>query len=177
MQQCHLATVDVRWWRRQIAWVPQRPSLFRGSLADNVAMGDRQAGERAVLSAMETAGLGELLVSLPDGSDTVVGEGGLTLSAGERQRVAIARAVLRDAPVILLDEPASHLDRDRQEALSVSLAPHLDGRTVLVAAHRGGLMRRIDRVVTLSGGTLVPPGLEPIPSDQAGSPQLARVRP
>ncbi len=172
-----LAAVDVRWWRRQVAWVPQRPSLFRGTLADNVAMGDRAAGTAAVRRAMDTAGLGELLVSLPHGSDTVVGEGGLTLSAGERQRVAIARAVLRDAPVILLDEPASHLDRDREEALSVSLAPHLDGRTVLVAAHRGGLVRRIDRVVTLSGGQLVPPGFEPTVRDQAGSQQLTRVRP
>ncbi len=146
-----LSRADPRQWRRQIAWVPQRPSLFRGSLADNITVGDRTAGPSAVARAVEVAGLDELVAMLPDGLDTEVGEGGFTLSAGERQRVAIARAVLRDAPLVLLDEPSSHLDRGREAALSASLGPFLEGRTVLIAAHRRGLVGRVDRVVTLAG--------------------------
>jgi ABC-type multidrug transport system ATPase subunit len=90
---------------------------------------------------------------LPGGLETRVGDGGLTLSAGERQRLAIARAVLRDAPVVLLDEPVAHLDTTTESRLREALAPWFDGRTVLVAAHRPELVGRIDRVVTLGAGT------------------------
>jgi ABC-type multidrug transport system fused ATPase/permease subunit len=87
---------------------------------------------------------------LPAGLDTAVGDGGLDLSAGERQRLAIARAVLRDAPLVLLDEPAAHLDAITEARLGRALAPWFEGRTVLVAAHRPGLVQRIDRVITLA---------------------------
>ena len=145
-----LATADPRMWRRQIAWVPQRPSMFRGTLADNVAIGDPDAAPWALHRAVTMAGLDELVASLPSGLDTPVGEGGFTLSAGERQRVAIARAVLRDAPLMLFDEPASHLDHDREALLAEMLAPFLAERMVVIAAHQRELIGRIDRVVTLS---------------------------
>jgi ABC-type bacteriocin/lantibiotic exporter with double-glycine peptidase domain len=96
-----------------------------------------------------------LIDRLPNGIETPVGEGGLTLSAGERQRIALGRAVLRDAPLVLLDEPTAHLDASRELLLRESLSPWLDDRTVVMAAHRGGVLGRIGRTLTLIGGQLV----------------------
>jgi thiol reductant ABC exporter CydD subunit len=136
-------------WRRSLAWVPQRPYLFSGTIAENLAIGDPGADTAMLRHAAELAGLGELIDQLPRGLDTVVGDGGLPLSAGERQRLAIARVVVRDAPVVLLDEPAAHLDAHTESTLSHSLAPWFEGRTVVVAAHRSELVQRIDRVIHL----------------------------
>jgi len=153
-------------WRRQIAWVPQHPHLVRGTIADNVCLADTTADAMAISRAVEQSGLSGLVERLPHGLRTPVGEGGLTLSAGERQRVAIARAVLKDAPLVLLDEPTAHLDADRELSLAKTLGPWLESRTVLVAAHRVGLVGRVDRTVALVGGRLVEeegePRLEPI---------------
>jgi thiol reductant ABC exporter CydD subunit len=146
-----LAGVPVAEWRRRLAWVPQRPYLFDGSLAANVTLGRPGADTEDVWRAVEMAGLADFVKELPRGLDTPVGEGGLTLSAGERARVAIARAVLRGAPVVLLDEPVAHLDATTEGWLRDALADWFDGRTVLVAAHRPELVGRIDRVVALEG--------------------------
>jgi len=146
-----LARVPPSEWRRHIAWVPQRPYLFTGSIAENLRLGDADAPAGALRRAVTMAGLDDLIDELPDGLDTPIGDGGLPLSAGERQRLAIARAVLRDAPVVLLDEPAAHLDARTESELRRSLAPWLEGRTVIVAAHRTELVDRIDHVVRLGG--------------------------
>ncbi len=150
-----LRDVSLRHWREQIAWVPQRPYLVRGTIADNLRIGDGHAGEDAVARAVALCGLSDLVAQLPLGLATPVGEGGLTLSAGERQRIALGRAVLRDAPLVLLDEPTAHVDTAREEALRDALSPWLEGRTVVVAAHRSGLVGRVDRIVHLVGGHLV----------------------
>jgi len=147
-----LASVPAVEWRRQIAWVPQRPYLFAGSIADNLRLGDPDATPDALRRAVAMAGLDLVVGRLPRGLDTPVGDGGLPLSAGERQRLAIARAVLRDAPVVLLDEPAAHLDARTESELRHSLGPWLEGRTVIVAAHRTELVERIDQVVRLGSG-------------------------
>ena len=149
---------DVRDWRRQIAWVPQRPYLVRGTIADNLRLAGAGASGKALARAAEQSGLSGLLERLPHGLETPVGEGGLTLSAGERQRIAIARAVLRDAPLVLLDEPTAHLDADRELSLAQTLGPWLESRTVLVAAHRLGLVGRVDRTLALVSGHLVQVG-------------------
>ena len=94
------------------------------------------------------------MARLPRGLATPVGEGGVTLSAGERQRIAIGRAVLSDAPVVLLDEPTAHLDAARELSLAETLGPWLETKTVLVAAHRLGLVGRVDRMLALAGGRL-----------------------
>jgi thiol reductant ABC exporter CydD subunit len=155
-------TLPTSEWRRQIAWVPQHPYLLRGSIADNLRVGNPGADTRLLLRACEQSGLSELIGRLPKGLETPVGEGGLTLSAGERQRIALGRAVLRDAPLVLLDEPTAHLDANLEASLRQSLSPWLEGRTVVMAAHRGGVLGRVDRTLTLIGGQLVavPQGID-----------------
>jgi thiol reductant ABC exporter CydD subunit len=146
-----LADVDPAAWRRHVAWVPQRPHLFGGTLADNLRLGDPDAGPERLDRVLEATGLAETVAALPAGLATRVGEGGLTLSTGERQRIAVARAALRDAPLVLLDEPVAHLDLTTEAVLRDALDPWLDGRTVLVAAHRPELVGRIDRTAVLTG--------------------------
>jgi ABC-type multidrug transport system fused ATPase/permease subunit len=150
-----LGDIPISDWRRQIAWVPQRPYLVRGTIADNLRLGDSGANAGALAHAVESSGLSGLVERLPQGLRTPVGEGGLTLSAGERQRIAIARAMLRDAPIMLLDEPTAHLDAARELSLAETLGPWLESRTVLVAAHRLGVVGRVDRTLALAGGRLV----------------------
>jgi len=150
-----LADCSMREWRRQVAWVPQRPGLIRGTLEDNLRLGRPDATDAEVARALVHSGLDGLVGRLPRGLGTPVGEGGLTLSAGERQRIAIGRAVLRDVPVVLLDEPTAHLDAAREDDLRTLLAPWLEHRTVVMAAHRGGLVGRVDRTISLVGGHAV----------------------
>ncbi len=162
-----LAALPLSEWRRQISWVPQRPYLVRGTIADNLRLGAADASSAALALAVEQSGLSGLVARLPRGLETPVGEAGLTLSAGERQRIAIARAVVRDAPIVLLDEPTAHLDALRELSLAETLGPWLEGRTVLVAAHRLGLVGRIDRTLVLAGGRLVDASAAPEGSRQA----------
>jgi thiol reductant ABC exporter CydD subunit len=141
-----LAGLDRRRWLDQVAWLPQRPHLFAETLLWNVTMGRDVAPER-VDAAVEAAGLRGLLSRLPAGLATTVGERAQDLSAGERQRVALARAFVTDAPLLVLDEPTAHLDGDTEQALMTSLATLTAGRTVVLAAHRHGLLALADRVV------------------------------
>ena len=150
-----LSACSLREWRRNVAWVPQRPALIRGTIEDNLRLGNPDAAAEQLTQALVRSGLDGLVARLPDGLATPVGEGGLTLSGGERQRIAIGRAVLRDVPVVLLDEPTAHLDTAREEELRDALAPWLEGRTVVMAAHRGGLVGRVDRTITLVAGNAV----------------------
>ena len=131
---------------------PPAPVPGAGALEDNLRLGRPGATAADVARAVQRSGLDGLVARLPEGLDTPVGEGGLSLSAGERQRIALGRAVLRDAPFILLDEPTAHLDARRESSLRELLTPWLEGRTVVMAAHRGGLVGRVDRTVTLIAG-------------------------
>jgi len=98
-------------WRRLVAWVPQHPALLlRASIAENIRLGDVRASEREVARAAALAGAAEFISALPDGYATLVGDGGRTLSPGERRRIALARAFLKDAPLVILDEPTADLD-------------------------------------------------------------------
>ncbi len=150
-----LREIEPHAWRRQIAWVPQRPYLFRGSIADNVRLGCRDASDAAVREALRRANALELVEALPEGFATEVGERGARLSAGQRQRIALARAFLRDAPLLLLDEPTANLDAESEAAVAAALGRLVAGRTVLLAAHRPALARGVDRVLRLAAGRLV----------------------
>ena len=147
-----LAALDIGAWRRQLAWVPQRPHLFAASLADNIRLGAPAATDAAVRAAVSAAGLDDTLDGLPDGLDTVLGERGQGLSSGQRQRVALARAFLREAPVVLLDEPTAWLDTASEAAVSDATARLVEGRTALLVAHRPALLPLADRVVRLVDG-------------------------
>jgi ATP-binding cassette subfamily C protein CydCD len=145
-----VADLDPDAWRSQIAWVPQRPHLFARSIADNIRLGRPDASDDRMRAAVTAAGLDEVVGRLPDGLLTALGHDGAGLSAGERQRVALARAFLRDAPLLLLDEPTANLDGRTEELVLQAVRRLMAGRTVLMVAHRPSLLALADRVVDLS---------------------------
>ncbi|WJV44618.1 thiol reductant ABC exporter subunit CydD [Streptomyces flavofungini] len=149
-----LGDLDVDAWRAQVAWVPQRPHLFAASVADNIRLGRPDASDAEVRAAARAAAADVFIEELPEAYGTVLGERGAGLSAGQRQRVALARAFLKDAPVLLLDEPTAHLDPESDAAVTRATADLMRGRTAIVVAHRTGLLPHADRIITVRGGTL-----------------------
>ena len=148
-----LACVPLDDWRAQIAWVPQQPYLFAASVADNIALGLPQASPEAIETAARAAGAAEFIEDLPQGYATMVGERGLRLSSGQRQQIALARAFLRDAPLLLLDEPTAHLDPATAARLEAAIGTLTAGRTVIQVSHTPG-HRDTSRVLTLDHGQL-----------------------
>lgn len=150
-----LAGCDAAAWRAHIAWVPQQPTLFRGTVADNIRMGDAGADDERVRRAAELAGADRFIAALPGGYDTVVGDGGRPVSAGQRQRIALARAFVRDAGLVILDEPTANLDPDSSWLIGRAIERLRYGRTVMLIAHRPELAARADRIVRLSEGMAI----------------------
>jgi thiol reductant ABC exporter CydD subunit len=144
-----LGDLDPDVWRTQLAWVPQAPHLFAASIAENVRLGRREASTEEVWDAVQAAGLAGVVDGLPEGLETVLGNRGAGLSAGERQRVALARAFLRDAPLLLLDEPTASLDGQTERDVLEAVQRLSEGRTVVLVAHRPALLEIADRVLTL----------------------------
>ncbi len=151
-----LAGLDVAEWRSRVAWVPQRPHLYAGTIAENVRLARPDADEGAVRRALRDAGAWEFVAALPDGVDTVLGEDGAGLSAGQRQRLALARAFLADRPVLLLDEPTAALDGGTEGEVVAAVRRLAAGRTVVLVVHRPALLGVADRVVRLGGAASVP---------------------
>ena len=145
-----LADLDPDAWRARVAWVPQRPHLFAATLAENIRLGHPDVSDESVCQAVDAAGLTDLVDRLPLGLATSIGERGAGLAVGERQRVALARAFLRDAPLLLLDEPTANLDGATEAAVLNSVRRIAAGRTVLIAAHRPALVAVADREVRLN---------------------------
>ncbi len=151
-----LDTVDPRRWRRQIVWVPQRPTLFSGSLAWNLRLSEPEADDAALAEAVEKAGLVEVVAGLPRGLETRIGDGGRRLSVGQSQRVALARAFLSRAPMVVLDEPTAHLDSGSEETIARAIGPLTENRTALLVSHRRRAIAGADRVLELKDGRLAP---------------------
>jgi thiol reductant ABC exporter CydD subunit len=164
-----LAHIDLAAWRASLAWVPQRPHLFDGTIGANIRLARPDATDAAVIAAAEAANAADFIARLPRGYETPVGEAGSRLSGGQRQRLAIARAFLRDAPLLVLDEATSHQDEASEEAIRDALSRLLAGRTALIIAHRLRLAERADQVAVLQAGRVVQRG---IPGDllAAGGP-------
>ncbi|GGL91422.1 thiol reductant ABC exporter subunit CydD [Micromonospora yangpuensis] len=147
-----LAGVDRDAWRRQLAWVPQRAHLFATTLADNIRLGAPDTPDEELARAVRDAALDEVLAALPDGLATRLGERGHGLSSGQRQRVALARAFLRDAPIVLLDEPTARLDTASETAVLAATRRLVAGRTALLVAHRPALLADADRILRVVDG-------------------------
>lgn len=147
-----LAELSPAQWRQQIAWVPQRPHLFAGTIAENVRLARAEASDADVAEALKNAGAWEFVTALPRGVETPLGEGGVGLSAGQRQRLALARAFLADRPVLLLDEPTAALDGETEAAIVDAVRRLSAGRTVLLVVHRPALLAVADRVVEMAAG-------------------------
>ncbi|MDT9695616.1 thiol reductant ABC exporter subunit CydD [Streptomyces sp. P17] len=152
-----LAELDLERWRSRIAWVPQRPHLFAGTIAENVRLARPGADDTALARALEDAGALEFVAALPQGADTVLGEDGAGLSAGQRQRLALARAFLADRPVLLLDEPTAALDGETEAEVVAAVRRLAVGRTVLLVVHRPALLGIADRVVRLAQAAVPAP--------------------
>ncbi len=147
-----LAEIDPEDLRRRIAWIGQAPVLFHGTLRDNIRLGRPEADDAAVERAAAEARVTEFAAALPQGLDTPVGERGVGLSGGQAQRVALARAFLKDAPLVLLDEPTAALDRDTEAEILESIRRLARGRTVVVATHSPAAMAIADRRILLDQG-------------------------
>ncbi|MFJ9375156.1 thiol reductant ABC exporter subunit CydD [Streptomyces sp. NPDC101455] len=148
-----LTDVDLERWRSRIAWVPQRPQLYAGTIAENVRLARPDADDTAVRRALADAGALDFVDALPEGIGSVLGEDGAGLSAGQRQRLALARAFLADRPVLLLDEPTAALDGATEAEVVEAVRRLAVGRTVLLVVHRPALLAVADRVVRVTEGT------------------------
>jgi ABC-type multidrug transport system fused ATPase/permease subunit len=150
--------LDLQALRRAIAVLPQDAYLFNASVRDNLRLARPQAGEAEMLAACRQAQIAELVESLPGGLDAWVGEGGARLSAGERQRLARARALLKDSPLLILDEPAAHLDALTEQALANVLRQPRPGQAVLAITHRLAGLESFDEILVLDQGRIVERG-------------------
>ncbi len=154
----NIAAVTQESLRDAIGFVPQEPILFHRTLMENIRYGRRDASDADVVEAAKRAHCHEFISKLPHGYDTYVGERGVKLSGGERQRVAIARAILKNAPLLILDEATSSLDSTSELLIQKALADLMSGKTVIVIAHRLSTIMKMDRIIVLDGGTLVEEG-------------------
>ena len=153
-----LSAIDEASWLANVAWVPQRAHLFAGTVLENLRLASPDASFARVREAAELADADEFIAALPAGYDTLVGERGIGLSGGQIQRLALARAFLKDASVVLLDEPTAHLDARTQERIHAGIERLARGRTVLLAAHRPATARLATHIVVIDRGRAVESG-------------------
>jgi len=144
--------------RSSIAWVPQRPHLFHDTIAANIRLGKADATHAEVITAAQTASLHEFIESLPQKYETVIGESGARLSSGQAQRLALARAFLKDAPILIMDEPTSSLDPETEALLEESTRKLMQGRTTITIAHRINTIFQSDQIIVLESGYIVEQG-------------------
>jgi subfamily B ATP-binding cassette protein MsbA len=144
--------------RQQIAFVLQETLLFRTTVAQNIAYGKPEATRAEIIRAAKLANADEFIEKMPRGYDTMIGERGLTLSGGQRQRITIARAIIRDSPILILDEPSAGLDAESEQLVFDALANLMEGKTSIVIAHRLATVRRADVIFVVDGGRVVEQG-------------------
>jgi ATP-binding cassette subfamily C protein CydCD len=155
--------------RSEIAWVPQKPYLFHDTIAANIKLGNPKATDEQLISAAKAAYLHEFITSLPGGYQTIIGEGGVRLSGGQAQRLALARAFLKDALILILDEPTSSLDPETEVLLEESTRQVRQGKTVITIAHRLNTIFQADHIVVLDKGRIVEQGTHRELMDKKGA--------
>src|SRR5262249_12684958 len=153
-----ISTVSRRSLRRQIGYVGQDVHLFRGTIRDNIACGLPDATEAQIVAAAKAAHAHEFIAAMPAGYDSQVGEKGVQLSTGQRQRVAVARALIKDAPLVLLDEATASLDNESEQLVQDAIAHLCQGRTTIVVAHRLHTIVHADRILVVETGAIVESG-------------------
>jgi ATP-binding cassette, subfamily B, bacterial len=144
--------------RQRLSFVLQETLLFRATVADNIAYGKPEATRSEIVHAAKLANADEFIEKMPDGYDTMIGERGVTLSGGQRQRITIARAIIRDAPILILDEPSAGLDAESEKLVFDALGNLMEGRTSIVIAHRLATVRRADVIFVIEHCRLVEQG-------------------
>jgi ATP-binding cassette subfamily C protein CydD len=163
-----LQAIDPGAWRQQLAWVPQNPHLFQGTVADNIRLGRPQAPFDEVAWAARQAHVQAFVEGLPQGYETLIGERGVRLSGGEAQRIALARAFLKDAPLVILDEATANLDPEIEDQIQEAMARLFRNRTVLMIAHRLNTARRADVILVMDKGRVVERGRHKALMEQDG---------
>ncbi len=153
-----ISKVQLATLRDNVALVPQDPILFHRTLLENIRYGRRSATDEEVKRAAELAHCDEFIKGLPEGYETYVGERGIKLSGGERQRISIARAMLKNAPILILDEATSSLDSHSESLIQDALDNLMKGKTAIVVAHRLSTIRKMDRIVVIAGGKIMEEG-------------------
>lgn len=146
--------ISLRSLREQVAIVSQQVVLFNDTVKRNIAYGDLSVSDDEIMRAAKAANAHDFISRLPQGYDTLIGEGGVRLSGGERQRLSIARAILRNSPILILDEATSSLDTESEHEVQKALTNLMQGRTTFVIAHRLSTVRNADRIIVLSGGRI-----------------------
>jgi ABC-type multidrug transport system fused ATPase/permease subunit len=153
-----LRRIRLRSLRRHIGLVLQDTFVVEGTVRDNIALGKPDATDDEIVAAAKLANAHEFIERLPQGYDTWVGEGGALLSVGQRQRIALARALLRQPTILVLDEVTSHLDAESEAAIQQAIERAMEGRTVLIIAHRLSTVKNADRILVLQDGRIVEEG-------------------
>lgn len=143
---------------KQVSVVFQRVYLFQDTIFNNISMGKPDASRDEVISAAKKAQCYDFIMALPNGFETVVGEGGATLSGGEKQRISIARCILKDSPIIILDEATASVDADNESKIQQAISELCNGKTLIIIAHRLGTIRNADKILVISGGGIVQSG-------------------
>ncbi len=168
VNQQNLDQIKLESWRQNIAWIPQRPRMFYGSVLDNMTLGMNDVDESAVLDALDQSCAREFVEKLPAGLDTLIGDGGQGLSGGQLQRLALSRAFLRQPRLLILDEPTAHLDKDSEFIIQQALQRFTKGRTVLSIAHRLNTIQQADRIIVLDQGQVIQQGTHTQLNSQTG---------
>lgn len=150
-----LTDFNLETWRSWISYVPQHPHLFAGRIGENIALGKPNASQAEIEEAAKAACIHNFILGLPQGYASQIGENGARLSGGQRQRIALARAFLRDAPLLLLDEPTAHLDSQLEEQIMANLRARTQGKTVLLVTHRLHTAASADQIILLDRGRLL----------------------
>jgi ATP-binding cassette subfamily C protein CydCD len=163
-----LDEIEASDWRQAVAWVSQDPYLFYGTVADNIRLARPEASLEDMIQAAKLARAHEFIIRQPEGYETIVGERGVRLSAGQAQRIALARAFLKDAPLLILDEPTANLDPETEASIQGAIDELLIGRTALIIAHRLNTTLHADTILVLDEGQVVEHGTHQELSNRAG---------
>lgn len=154
----NLSAIDRGEWWKLISWIPQHPYLFNTTLRENLLLANENASEQELMEAVEKSRLGALVRSLARGLDTPVGESGASISGGEAQRLSFARAFLKNAPILVLDEPTSHTDPILERELVDMMQTLMQGKTAILIAHRLSTVQRADRILVFDKGRIAQSG-------------------